>query len=88
MLKAKSKSKIIEAHRSHEKDTGSSAVQAAILTEEIAKLTDHLKEHPKDNHSRRGLLAMVSKRKRLMDYLSKNDPQKFAQTAKKLKLKK
>lgn len=88
MLKTKTKSKLIAEHRAHEKDTGSSAVQVAILTEQISQLTDHLKTHRKDNHSRRGLLAMVSKRKRLVDYLSKNDPERFAATAKKLKLKK
>lgn len=87
MLKTKTKSKVIESHRTHEKDTGSSAVQIAILTEQIAQLTGHLKEHPKDNHSRRGLLAMVSKRKRLMDYLAKDDPKTFASVTKKLKLK-
>jgi len=87
MLKAKQKSKVIEEHRTHETDTGSSAVQIAILTTEIAKLTGHLKEHPKDNHSRRGLLAMVSRRRRLMDYLSKSDPRRFSRVTKKLGLK-
>ncbi|MBI4134652.1 MAG: 30S ribosomal protein S15 [Candidatus Sungbacteria bacterium] len=87
MLKTKTKSKLIEGHRAHEKDTGSSAVQIAILSERIAELTEHLKKHPKDNHSRRGLLAMVSRRKSLMDYLSKDDPEKFVSVAKKLKLK-
>ncbi|MBI3627425.1 MAG: 30S ribosomal protein S15 [Candidatus Sungbacteria bacterium] len=87
MLKAKRKSKVIEAFRTHATDTGSSAVQVAVLTEEIEKLTGHLKKHPKDNHSRRGLLAMVSKRRRLMNYLSQSEPKRYAQVAKKLGLK-
>lgn len=87
MLKTKQKSKVIEKHRVHETDTGSSAVQIAILTTEIAKLTAHLKQHPKDNHSRRGLLAMVSRRRRLMDYLAKSDPRRFSRVTKKLGLK-
>ena len=88
MLKAKAKSKVIEAARVHDKDTGSSAVQIAILTDSIAKLTDHLKDHKKDNHSRRGLLAMVAKRKRLSDYLAKTDPKRHATLTRKLGLKK
>lgn len=88
MLKTKQKAKIIEGFRNHDKDTGSSRVQIAVLTEEISKLTDHLKEHPKDNHSRRGLLAMVQKRKRHMDYLAKTDAKSYASIAKKLGLKK
>lgn len=87
MLKAKQKAKVIEEHRTHANDTGSSAVQIAILTTEIGKLTGHLKQHPKDNHSRRGLLAMVSKRRRLMDYLMKTDPRRFSRVTKKLGLK-
>lgn len=88
MLKTKQKTKIIENYQTHGKDTGSSAVQVAVLTEEIAKLTDHLKKHPKDNHSRRGLLAMVSKRRRLMDYLAKSEPKRYASVTRKLGLKK
>lgn len=87
MLKAKEKSKIIEKFKVHEKDTGSAAVQAAILTEEIKRLSEHLKTHRKDKHSRRGLLQMVSKRKKLLDYLSARAPKLYAETAKKLGLK-
>ncbi len=88
MLKTKEKSKVIESYRTHEKDTGSSAVQVAILTEQITQLTAHLKKNPKDNHSRRGLLGMVAKRKNLMDYLAKHEPKRHASVAKKLGLKK
>jgi len=88
MLKTKEKSKIVEAFQTHNKDTGSSAVQVAVLTEEIVKLTSHLKKNPKDNHSRRGLLGMVAKRKRLMDYLAKHEPRRYASVVKKLGLKK
>jgi small subunit ribosomal protein S15 len=87
MLKTKQKSKIIESFRTHDKDTGSSAVQVAVLTEEIAKLTEHLKKHKKDNHSRRGLLAMVAKRRRLMDYLAESDVKRYTTVVKKLGLK-
>ena len=88
MLKTKDKSKVIETFQTHDKDTGSSAVQVAVLTSEIAKLTAHLKKNPKDNHSRRGLLGMVSKRRRLMEYLAKHEPKRFASVTKKLGLKK
>ena len=88
MLTTKQKDKIIKEHRYHDKDTGSAAVQVGILTEEIEKLALHLKKHSKDNHSRRGLLKMVAKRKSLLDYLSKNDEKKFNSTVKKLGLKK
>ena len=87
MLKTKTKAKVIGEFRTHEKDTGSSAVQIAVLTKQIEELTSHLKDHPKDNHSRRGLLAMVSKRRRLMDYLAKTDPKRHASVMKKLDLK-
>lgn len=87
MLPAKAKLKVIEKFGSHEKDTGSAEVQAAILSEEIRKLADHLKQHPKDNHSRRGLLGMVVRRKKLLDYLKKSDPERHAALAKKLGLK-
>ncbi len=88
MLATKSKRKIIVKHQYHEKDTGSSQVQVALLTEQIKELTLHLKENPKDNHSRRGLLKMVSKRKTLMDYLKKNQPEDYKNLVKKLGLKK
>ncbi len=88
MLDQKQKEKIIKKFKTHDKDTGSSEVQVALLTEEIHHLTLHLKKHPKDNHSRRGLLKMVSKRKTLMDYLKREVPRKYNKIAKELKLKK
>ncbi|MDD5033060.1 MAG: 30S ribosomal protein S15 [Candidatus Pacebacteria bacterium] len=87
-IPTKEKEKIIKKYRVHEKDTGSSEVQVAVLTERIKMLTGHLKENPKDNHSRRGLLKMVSKRKSLMDYLKKSSSEQYAETVKKLGLKK
>lgn len=88
MLTPRQKDKIIKEHQYHDKDTGSAAVQIGILTEEIEKLTIHLKKHSKDNHSRRGLLKMVAKRKGLLDYLAKNDEKKFNSVVRKLGLKK
>jgi small subunit ribosomal protein S15 len=72
----------------HETDTGSVEIQVALLTKQIVELADHLKTHPKDNHSRRGLLKMVGKRKRLLGYLSKNDQKGYTALARKLELKK
>lgn len=88
MLTTKQKEKLIKVYQIHSKDTGSAAVQIAILTEEIEKLALHLKKHPKDNHSRRGLLKMVAKRKNLLDYLAKNDEKKYNSLVRKLGLKK
>lgn len=88
MLKKTKKKKIIEEFKIHEKDTGSADVQAAILTEQIEALTKHLKKHTKDNASRRGLLKMVSKRKKLIDYLQKEDEKRYKSLVKKLGLKK
>lgn len=87
MLTPAEKEKIITKYKLHERDTGSSEVQAALLTEEIDRLTKHLKKHPKDNHSRRGLLGMVSQRKKLLDSLSKEDPKRYNSIIKKLDLK-
>ncbi|MFH0852336.1 MAG: 30S ribosomal protein S15 [bacterium] len=87
MLKTQKKKKIIEEFKVHEKDTGSVEVQAGILTEQIEALTRHLKKHTKDNHSRRGLLKMVSKRKKLIDFLSKDDEKRYKSLVKKLGLK-
>jgi len=84
----KEKEKTISKYRLHNKDTGSSEVQIAILTEEIKELTKHLKKNPKDNHSRRGLLKMVSKRKSLLDYLKKKNEKGYVSLIKKLGLKK
>ena len=87
MLSVREKSKIIERVRMGEKDTGSSEVQVAVLSAEIKRLAAHLKKHPKDNHSRRGLLGMVVRRKKLIDYLREKDPKRFAAVARKLGLK-
>lgn len=67
------KSAAIEQHRQHESDTGSSQVQVAVLTERINYLTEHFRTHQKDHHGRRGLLKMVGKRRRHLDYLKKTD---------------
>ena len=67
----------ISEHRLHETDTGSPEVQIAILTERINHLTEHLKVHSKDHHSRRGLLMMVGRRRRLLDYLRRNDVERY-----------
>lgn len=86
-LNPKEKGKIIEKFKSHDKDTGSTEVQVAVLTEEINKLTGHLKTHPKDNHSRRGLLGMVARRKKFLDYLKESNVRKYNSVIKKLGLK-
>lgn len=88
MLTKRKKSNIIKEYKRHEKDTGSAEVQVAVLTEQIKELTTHLKKHPKDNHSRRGLLIMVSKRKRLLDYLKDKDEKRYKKIIKELGLKK
>lgn len=86
MLAKDGKKDLIKSHQSHKKDTGSAEVQIAIFTEKIKQLTDHLKTHKKDNHSRRGLLAMVSKRRRLLDYLHKKDAKRYGEVVAKLQL--
>lgn len=88
MLKTEDKQKIVNKYKLHDKDTGSAEVQIAILTEEIKKLIKHLKSHSKDNHSRRGLLMMVSKRKKLLDYLMRENIKRYNKIIKKLGLKK
>jgi len=88
MLKTKTKQKIVKEHGIHEKDTGSSAVQIALLSQQIDTLTSHLKKHAKDNHSRRGLLKMVSKRKKLLEYLAKKNETLYKTLVKKLGLRK
>jgi len=88
MLTSRKKTSIIKQHKIHEKDTGSSEVQVALLSERIKELTTHLKKHPKDNHSRRGLLIMVSKRKRILDYLKNKDEKRYKKITKELGLKK
>lgn len=82
------KQEIIKNFGRDEKDTGSSEVQVALLTERINELTEHLKVHKKDNHSRRGLLQMVGKRRNLLNYLSKNDLPKYREVVEKLNLRK
>ena len=71
------KQEIIEENRTHEGDTGSPEVQVALLTERINHLTSHLKVHKKDHHSRRGLLMLVGQRRRLLDYVKKNDVERY-----------
>ena len=71
------KAATITEHRRHETDTGSAEVQIALLTERVNHLTDHLKVHAKDHHSRRGLLMMVGRRRRLLDYLRRNDVERY-----------
>ena len=88
MMQKDQKTSIIEANRTHETDTGSPEVQVAILTERITQLTEHLKQHPQDNHSRRGLLMMVGKRRSLLDYLAKKDINRYRAIVAKLGLRK
>jgi len=87
MLKGADKGKVIKKFKKHDTDTGSPDVQIAILTEEITQLTGHLKKHGKDFSSRRGLLRKIGQRRRLMRYLSKDDPASYEKIVKKLKLK-
>lgn len=82
------KTEIINEFKRDEKDTGSSEVQIALLTERIKELTEHLKVHPKDNHSRRGMLKMVGKRRNLLNYLSKKDINRHRDLVQKLGLRK
>jgi len=85
-LSKEEKQKIINKFALHEGDTGSPEVQIAILTEEIQRLSEHLRVHKKDNHSRRGLLQKVGKRRRLIEYLAENEPERYAAFSKKLKI--
>lgn len=82
------KEEIIKTFKRDEKDTGSPEVQIALLTERITELTEHLKVHVKDNHSRRGLLKMVGKRRNLLNYLSKKDIERYREIVEKLGLRK
>ena len=88
MLTPRKKQNILKEYGRHEADTGSAEVQISLLTRRIADLTDHLKKNPKDNHSRHGLLKMVGKRKRLLNYLAKNKNKSYTALIKKLGLKK
>ena len=82
------KTEIINTFKRDENDTGSSEVQIALLTERIKELTEHLKAHPNDNHSRRGLLKKVGKRRNLLNYLARTDINRYRDIAQKLSLRK
>ena len=88
MITKEQKTAIIDANRTHENDTGSPEVQIAILTDRIARLTEHLKVHKKDNHSRLGLMKMVGKRRSLLDYLAKKDIERYRACIAKLGIRK
>ena len=88
MISKESKAEIIAKYKRDEKDTGSPEVQIALLTERINELTEHLKAHKKDNHSRRGLLKMVGKRRNLLNYLAKKDVNRYREIVAKLGLRK
>ena len=82
------KTELIGSFKTHEGDTGSPEVQVAILSERINYLTEHFKSHAKDHHSRRGLLMLVGKRRRLLDYLKTKDVQRYADLIRKLNIRK
>ena len=88
VLASKDKVEIIGKFKIHEKDTGSSNVQVALLTKRIDDLTNHFKVHPKDHHSRRGLLKMVGQRRRLLNYLKRKDPGQYRTLIQELGLRK
>ncbi len=82
------RARVISGHRRHEKDSGSPEVQIALITARVADLTEHLKDHKQDHHSRRGLLMMVGKRNRLLRYLSRTDRDGYLKLIEKLGLRK
>jgi len=88
VLNPETKKEIIDRFKLHDKDTGSSEVQVAILSNRISYLTDHFKTHKKDHHSRRGLLKLVGQRRRLLNYLKKRDVTRYQQLIKELGLRK
>ena len=88
MLARDKKQSVIRNNRVHDTDTGSPEVQIAILSERIGELTEHFKTHQKDHGSRRGLLMLVSKRRRLLDYLKKYDPERYKAVIQKLGIRK
>lgn len=88
MLDVQKKQDVIGEYRVHDTDTGSPEVQIALLSERIKYLTEHFKVHKKDHHSRRGLLKLVSKRRRLLDYLKKNDVERYRTVIKRLGIRK
>jgi small subunit ribosomal protein S15 len=85
-LNVERKAEVIKSHATKTGDTGSPEVQVALLTERINGLTDHFKLHKKDNHSRRGLLKMVSQRRQLLDYLKRKDPARYQKIIERLEL--
>ncbi len=85
---AEAKHELVGTYRIHRTDTGSPEVQVALLTERIAYLTEHFKTHAKDHHSRRGLLLLVGKRRRLLDYLKRESPERYRGLIQKLGLRK
>lgn len=87
-MKRDKKKKLISKHGIHEKDTGSSQVQVAVLTERINELSKHLEDHPKDDHSRRGLLGLVGARRKHLNYLRLKDKDQYDKLLKELKLRK
>jgi small subunit ribosomal protein S15 len=87
-MQREKKKKIIAKHGKHQKDTGSAQVQIAILTERINELSEHLKGHKKDIHSRKGLLSMVGKRRRLLNYVKNKNPDMYQDVIKLLELRK
>lgn len=88
MIRKEEKTAVIEANKTHENDTGSPEVQVAILTARIQQLTEHLKVHKHDNHSRRGLLKMVGKRRKMLDYLMAKDIERYRAIIAKLGIRK
>jgi small subunit ribosomal protein S15 len=77
LITTQRKDEIVQEYRTHESDTGSPEVQIALLSERITQLTEHFQTHKKDHHSRRGLLKLVSQRRRLLDYLRGCDPERY-----------
>ena len=77
MITSQARRQTMDEHRLHDKDTGSAEVQVALLTQRINDLSEHFKLHGKDHHSRRGLLALVSQRRRLLDYLRRTGPERY-----------
>ena len=88
MITKEKKAEVMAANAVHEGDTGSPEVQIAILTERIRELTEHLKQHPNDDHSRLGMYKMVGKRRRLLDYVAKKDIERYRSIIAKLGIRK
>ena len=88
MMRKEEKTLIIENNRLHDTDTGSPEVQVAILSKRIAELTEHLKEHKNDHHSRRGLMKMIGRRRSMLNYMAKKDINRYRATIEKLGIRK